>query len=662
MQIGPYGLISEVGRGGSGIVFRALAPDGSTVALKILETLDPEKRARFDRERRLIGSFTARDGFVPLLDAGIAPRGPYIVMPFLTGGTLRDRIRRSGKLTVQETLALGRTLAGALGKAHERGIVHRDLKPENIIFTADGAPLVADLGLAKHYEASRTQGSLSRSAATFRGTPGYMASEQMEDARTVGPPADVFALGAILYECLAGQAPFHADNFVDVVARVAEGKFEPLGRVRPETPPWLARAVERALARTPGSRFEDATRLARALAGAEKRSRAPLAVAGGLVLFLGGAGLGVAVGLERERPVAVKPAPPPAPPPPRTEPPPPAPEPPKPAPDPDGPTAAELRKRASAAIAAGEFDRGIVDESRAIELEPENASAWASRGWAKQCLGDYVGSVLDSTRAIELDPRCIAAWANRAAARQRLRDPDGAIADLTKAIELAPDKVQLWSDRSAAELMKGDYETAARDIDRATELDANNRTAWCSKAFLALKKRDLRASAAAARRAIEIDASYSQAWCMEACALAGLGERDRALEDFSRAIMLDPSYVEAYFERGLQREEWNDVAGAIDDFTQVLKISPRNDQAWACRGYARMLLGDDEGALADYTRAIELKPEDSLGYKNRALTRSKRGDIAGAIADYRRFVELAPNDPQAGAIRQEIERLSAKGP
>src|SRR5258705_6571235 len=98
----------------------------------------------------MIGVFTARVGFVPSHDAGTSERGPYLVMPFVAGGTLRDRMRR-GPLGVAETVTLGRALAEALGRAHARRIVHRDLKPENILFAEDGAPLIADLGLAKHF-------------------------------------------------------------------------------------------------------------------------------------------------------------------------------------------------------------------------------------------------------------------------------------------------------------------------------------------------------------------------------------------------------------------------------------------------------------------------------------------------------------------------------
>ncbi len=151
MRIGPYEVLGELGRGGMGVVFRARGPGGGEVALKLLARADGAAFARFDRERRLLASLGEEEGFVGLLDAGTAREGAWLVMPLVPGGTLADRLE-AGPLGVEETVALGTQLARALGAAHARGIVHRDVKPENILFAASGRPLVADLGIAKHFD------------------------------------------------------------------------------------------------------------------------------------------------------------------------------------------------------------------------------------------------------------------------------------------------------------------------------------------------------------------------------------------------------------------------------------------------------------------------------------------------------------------------------
>jgi WD40 repeat protein len=310
VSFGPYQVLGEIGRGGMGVVARARAPDGRDVAIKVLlargsSEKDADAAARFDRERRLLSSFGEPDGFVPIIDGGLSPNGPYIVMPFVSGGTLRDRLDR-GQLEVEEARALGITLAESLGRAHARGVVHRDLKPENVLFTTDGRPLVSDLGLAKHCRrdapgASRSV-SLSRTGEMV-GTPGYMAPEQMNDAKSVGPPADVFAIGAIIYECLAGRGAFEGDSVHAVLARVATANVVPLRELRPEVPRSLAKVVARALSSDPAVRFPDGAALALALSQPDSaRGRSALVL--GAVAALAVAATGAAWGLRSGAPEA----------------------------------------------------------------------------------------------------------------------------------------------------------------------------------------------------------------------------------------------------------------------------------------------------------------------------------------------------------------------
>jgi WD40 repeat protein len=289
-----------------GVVLRGRGPDGRVVALKYLLNLGKKDAiARFERERRLLASLGEEQGFVPLLDFGDSQRGPWFAMPFLEGGTLRNKLVM-GRLGIEETVALGVQLARALGRAHAVGIVHRDLKPENILFDGAGRPLVSDLGLAKHFsrDAEGASQSVSLSVAgETRGTAGYMAPEQIDDSKSVGPPSDVFALGAMLYESLTGDAAFEGDSAMEVIAHIASGSFEPVRTRRPEVPLWLARTIERALAHKWGDRFVDGEELARALeaGGPAGRSRAPLAAAA--LVVAAGVGVALLLGTRRQSPV-----------------------------------------------------------------------------------------------------------------------------------------------------------------------------------------------------------------------------------------------------------------------------------------------------------------------------------------------------------------------
>jgi hypothetical protein len=309
MQVGPFVIQALVGRGGMGAVYRARTGRGETVALKLLTRNDPTSVARFDREVRLLRELGETQGFVPIVHDGTSEQGRFLVMPFIGGGTLRDRFGR-GPLPEGEVRRLGAALARALAAAHERGIVHRDVKPENVLFTGTGAPLLADLGIAKHFASSdgaKSSVALSR-AGELRGTAGYLAPEQLGDARSADGRADIFALGAVLYEAVAGVPAFTGDSVVEMLGKIAEGRFEPLdGRA----PGDLAAVIEACLALAPEDRPQDALTVARALEGERVRLggrwwRARRFLAAGV---LGAAALGVgAVALVSERRLGAGPA------------------------------------------------------------------------------------------------------------------------------------------------------------------------------------------------------------------------------------------------------------------------------------------------------------------------------------------------------------------
>ncbi|MEZ0231070.1 MAG: serine/threonine-protein kinase, partial [Planctomycetota bacterium] len=243
MKVGPYEIEGSIGSGATGTVFRARDPHGVLVAVKVLNRLSGGAVARFERERRLQDSLTAQDGFVPLLDSGGGAQGPWLAMPFIPGGTLRTRLAQ-GRASVEEATRIATQLARALGRANALGIVHRDMKPENVLFTAEGEPLIADLGLAKHFEGEAARTASLSQTGELRGTAGYAPIEQMNDAKAAGPPADVFAVGAMLYELVAGAPAFMAPSIVELLAKVEDGDFVPLATARPGTPAWLATVVE----------------------------------------------------------------------------------------------------------------------------------------------------------------------------------------------------------------------------------------------------------------------------------------------------------------------------------------------------------------------------------------------------------------------------------
>ncbi|MBS2029889.1 MAG: protein kinase [Deltaproteobacteria bacterium] len=266
-----YRLVRRLGTGGMGAVYEGLhTVIGKKVAVKLLHPQlagDPDTVARFLNEARA-AAMLGHPGIVEALDMGRAPDGaPYLVMEFLQGETLAERLVRQGPLTPGAAVSLCRQAAGALAVAHQKQIVHRDLKPDNIFLAqlADGTEHVKilDFGVSKFAAGPMAAGTRTGSVV---GTPAYMAPEQLHDSSRVDARADIYALGVVLYQSLSGKLPFEADTLPKLAERITHEPPPPLDQVRPGVPPPLVELVTRCLAKDPAARFASMEALIQALA------------------------------------------------------------------------------------------------------------------------------------------------------------------------------------------------------------------------------------------------------------------------------------------------------------------------------------------------------------------------------------------------------------
>ena len=579
MRLGDYEVLEELGRGGAGIVFRARAPDGGSVALKLLTRTDRAGQVRFAQEQRLAADLGQAQGFVPVLDAGESPRGAFLVMPLLEGGTLRDRLRR-GPLPLVAAVALVRELAAAVGRAHARGIVHRDIKPENVLFTGEGQPLVADLGLAKHHADGASLG-LSRTGE-MRGSAGYMAPEQMHDAKRVGPPADVFGLGAILFECLSGQPAYPGQTIEDVLRRVATDSRASLSEVRPDVPSWLARVVTRALAPDPAARYRDGAELAAALQAPTPR-RSPrllalvacLAAGGGLLRLLVQGPAPEAAGEGRPAPVATASAPLPS-----DQPPPP---PPVVVSQGARVKAGELVVQVERLLAAKDVEGSLMAADRAVALAPDLASAWSWRARVQDERGRLEEASSDLSRALELAPLDADTWSQRAVLNDRLDRRAEALRDFSRVIELRPEDADAWARRGRVRVGLGDLDGALVDASQAIGLSPSN-FSYSIRADIHLRRGDLREAILDAERVLERDPGQREMLTVRGRARLGLSDAEGARADFERALELDPTRPHAWSDRARARAALGDTAGAIADLERVLELRPSDELAAEARG------------------------------------------------------------------------------
>jgi hypothetical protein len=270
-RLGPYEILSSLGAGGMGEVYRARDPRlGRDVAVKIISgdvSASPERLRRFEQEARAVAALE-HPAILAVHDVGTHEGRAYVVFELLEGETLRERLSR-GPIPVRKALELGSQVAEALAVAHARGVVHRDLKPENLFLVREGHVKLLDFGLARLTQAvddgsgeQVTRTETDRGA--WVGTPGYVSPEQLR-GQAADARSDIFALGAVLYEMLSGKRAFHGDTRADTLSAILDRDPPPMTMAGGPAPPALDKLLRRCLEKDPADRFQSARDVAFAL-------------------------------------------------------------------------------------------------------------------------------------------------------------------------------------------------------------------------------------------------------------------------------------------------------------------------------------------------------------------------------------------------------------
>ena len=250
-----YRLDAQVGAGGMSTVYRAFDQTlERAVAVKLMHreiASDSDQLERFRREARSVAQLS-HPHIVGVIDAGEEDGRPYIVFEYVEGETLKDRIRRMGRLPVDEAIAYAIEIARALGAAHGRGIVHRDIKPQNVLVDADGSAKVTDFGIAR----SLDEEGLTADGRVL-GTTDYVSPEQALGHEVDGQ-SDLYSLGVVLFEMLTGDVPFHGENQVSVAMKHVREDIPDVQTLRPEVSARLAAVLERLTDKDLGHRYPNA--------------------------------------------------------------------------------------------------------------------------------------------------------------------------------------------------------------------------------------------------------------------------------------------------------------------------------------------------------------------------------------------------------------------
>ena len=598
-----------------GVVYEGLDPSsGERVAIKLLlsgRDASDGARRRFRREGRALLRLW-HPYVVDVKDVGEVGGQPYLVMEFLAGESLADRLEAEGPLPVAEAVELTLRLADALGHAHARGVLHRDVKPDNVVIDATGAPRLTDFGLTRDLAGPSVSGSALTVRGRGMGTPGFWPSEQAAgDLDALGPPTDVYGLGATLVALLTGEPPHGEPESLAQALALAGEAAPPPSRRRPEISPALDAVCLRALAVDPGDRYPDMGAFAAALGEA---ARSPAAAGPGQVrgrllgvalLVLVGVAAGVAaVTWGRRGPAPSAPA----------------------GVDPDSVEA--LLAAARALVDAGEIEEALETARRAVELHPDDGDALATRGLLRGQVGDPEGMLVDLQGARELDladPTRV--YVNLGLAYMQLGDPDQALQHMNDAVARYPDLYDVHFNRGLLHESRGEIEEAFRDYRRAVELDPGQPNAWVNRSHL----------------------------------YAAHGDPQQALADAHRALELEFSW-QALVARGNARVLLGDRAG-LDDYAEALAACAPEDvpDLLAVRSQLYMTLSppDVERALADIDEAIRLRPTEGVLLLQRADLRGALGDYRQAVVDVDRAIATGLAEPalaEAQRLRAALQR------
>ncbi len=647
-----YRVIREIGAGGMATVY--LAEDlrhGREVAMKVLraEVAGALGADRFLREIAV----TARldhPGILPLLDSGDAEGILYYVMPFVRGESLRERLSRERQLPVDDALDIARAVGEALSYAHAIGVVHRDIKPENILLSGSQAR-VADFGIARAL--SEVHGNTLTGTGIVVGSPAYMSPEQAAGDRELDGRSDVYALGCVLYEMLAGQPPFSGPTQESLMRQHLVTPPPEVTQLRPLVPPHVALALARAMAKAPADRFQTPALFVAALrilttGNTSSPSLAARTVARGpnrVTLLVGTAVLVVAAvgswfslrsatsGKASERPLL-----------------------------------AVLPFRNIGSAGDEYFADGLTEEITS-RLTTISSIGTISRTTALSYKGSTkplreIAKELGVTYVLEGTVRT-----------ERLADGTGQVR-VTPELVRADADTPLWTDRMTAglapgELFKVQAQIAERvasalnltlragerqAIQRVETVDPEAYNAYLQGRFSLAKssERGIFEAVSLFTRAVTKDSAYARAWSGLADAYAAMPyfpeakvsdsvALAKAASAASRAIALDSTLSEAHVSLGnvLADGSWR-WADAEREFDAALRLDPDNARARTSRSGLMSTLHRYDEAVAEAERAVQLEPASAPVRHTYASALAFIGRLDDAAASERVALTLSP--------------------
>jgi len=577
---GRYQLLSRIGQGGMGAVYKAADTRFNNRPLAIKEMsstgLPParlqEAVAAFEREAHLLADLL-HPNLPRIYEHFTENDRSYLVMDYIEGQTVEEHLEQvgGGPLPADQVIKWAEQLCDVLNylHTHQPPIIFRDLKPANIMLSESGHIYLIDFGIARIFKPGKQHDTVAL------GSPGYAAPEQYGKAQST-PRSDIYSLGALLHHLLTGIDPSEQPFF-----------FRDASQVNPAVDPTLDALLKQMLSmdsdRRPASAQEVLNVLKGTIASQPRSTSRPLTS-----------------------------------------------------------TQDPLLDEAYALYTQKRLDEAIAVYNRVLQTNNTNPQGWQGYGLTQRLRGLYEDALSSFERALQLDPGLVISWNGKGSVLARLRRHQDALDAFEHALQLDPQNAAAWNGKGAALNALGRSNQALDAFDMALRYDRQLVQAWYNKGLLLYEMRRYREAERSYQEAINLDNKFAPAYFGRGQSLYALQRLKQALQMFDQAVQKDPAYVEAWNRRGNVLDEMGDAARALQSYEKALQIDPHYAPAWSGKGGVLRQLGQYYDALKAYNFALDIDPNFALAWNGKGNTLYNLHNFHEALAAYERALKLNP--------------------
>jgi tetratricopeptide (TPR) repeat protein len=577
---GRYQLLSRIGQGGMGAVYKAADTrfNNRPVAIKEMSStgLTParlqEAEAAFEHEAHLLADLMHPN--LPRIYEHFAENDrSYLVMDFIEGQTLEEYLglKGGGPLPVDQVITWAEQLCDVLNylHSHQPPIIFRDLKPANVMISESGHVYLIDFGIARIFKPGKQHDTVAL------GSPGYAAPEQYGKAQS-SPRSDIYSLGALLHHLLTGVDPSEQPFF-----------FRDASQLNPAIDPALDVLLKQMLAmdsdRRPASAQEVLNTLKRAVTNQPRSTSRPL--------------------LYTQDP---------------------------------------LLDEAYALYTQKRLDEAIAVYNRALKANNTNPLGWQGYGLSQRLRGLNQDALSSFEHALQLDPGLVTSWNGKGTVLGKLRRHQEALDAFEHALQLEPQNAAAWNGKGLALHSLGRSNQALDAFEKALRFDPQLVQAWYNKGLLLHDIGRFREAEKAFQEAINLDNRFALAYFGRGQALYALQRLKQALQMFDQAVQKDPSYVEAWNRRGNVLDEMSDTTRALQSYEKALQVDPHYAPSWSGKGGVLRQLGQYYDALKAYNFALDIDPNFALAWNGKGNTLYNLHNFHEALAAYEHALKLNP--------------------